>query len=462
MASGIQLSGLASGFDWKSFTDSIIQLERSPATRYSAEKSRNDLAKGALSEFGAKVSALRTAVKSLSDSTVVADRVVFNESPSGRIAATVTSKTPVGAYSISMECPAIECSIVGDDIITPIAAGAPSRDELDAANAIVSSGGELTIKVGEKEEVTISVGENRTIAQIVSQINSSGAGVTAVTNGVKIVLRSQYSGAKNDIVVGGDMAETLGLSGEPTHGSDASFSINGLNFTSEDNVFDEQDHGIAGLSLTAPSSGVTTEEVVRVSADKAGLRKLIDDFVSSYNDLASFVAEKTSISTEAGKARSGPLSGNREVQTWLAELRSRIFKAPAFGAIGNLSYLGLDFSRDDDKIKVVNSAKLDAVLAANSADVMGFFRADGVGLGASILEKLNSVAGEDGTGGLLKTKLDSYDKANLKLDDQIAALDRYLEQRRAQLEAGFMAMETAQSKMSQIQTMLTNQFGQKK
>ena len=41
-------------------------------------------------------------------------------------------------------------------------------------------------------------------------------------------------------------------------------------------------------------------------------------------------------------------------------------------------------------------------------------------------------------------------------------LDRYLAQRRSQLEAGFMAMESAQSKMTQMQTQLTNAFGQKK
>jgi len=83
-------------------------------------------------------------------------------------------------------------------------------------------------------------------------------------------------------------------------------------------------------------------------------------------------------------------------------------------------------------------------------------------MASSVLQRLNSMVGEDGGSGLLKTKLDSYDKANLRLDDQIAALDRYLEKRRSQLEQSFIAMESAQSKMSQMQTMLTNQFGQKK
>ncbi|MFM8336489.1 MAG: hypothetical protein ACKODK_13095, partial [Opitutaceae bacterium] len=68
----------------------------------------------------------------------------------------------------------------------------------------------------------------------------------------------------------------------------------------------------------------------------------------------------------------------------------------------------------------------------------------------------------DGNTGRLKVSLENYVKANANLDSQIQALDRYLQQRRSQLEAGFIAMETAQSKMSQIQGMLNNAFGQKK
>jgi flagellar capping protein FliD len=75
--------------------------------------------------------------------------------------------------------------------------------------------------------------------------------------------------------------------------------------------------------------------------------------------------------------------------------------------------------------------------------------------------KLDSYAGTDGTGGALSKKIESYTKANTGLDDQIAALDRYLAQRRSQLEAGFMAMEDAQSKLKQMQTQLTNAFPSK-
>jgi hypothetical protein len=78
------------------------------------------------------------------------------------------------------------------------------------------------------------------------------------------------------------------------------------------------------------------------------------------------------------------------------------------------------------------------------------------------LHQLDAYIGVDGTQGTLNTKVESYTKANTSLDKQIASLERYLVQRRSQLEAGFMAMESAQSKMSQMQSQLTNSFGQKK
>ena len=84
------------------------------------------------------------------------------------------------------------------------------------------------------------------------------------------------------------------------------------------------------------------------------------------------------------------------------------------------------------------------------------------GLATAFVTKLDAYIGVDGTQGALNTKVENYTKANTSLDKQIASLERYLVQRRSQLEAGFMAMESAQSKMSQMQSQLTNSFGQKK
>jgi flagellar hook-associated protein 2 len=449
MASGIQLSGLASGFDWKSFTDRIIELERAPARRYAAEQGRNDVESSELSTLGSRLSSLQSAAKALSNEALGSGRKIVNLSDSAKLTPSSSSSTPVGSYSVLVTQVARAHRLTGSPI------------DLEALGA-----GTLVLRAFDvAEPVSISVSADMSVQEIVAAINSAEAGITAITDGNRIVLTNQLTGAGNRIVVGDTpLAGTLGLTepSEEVEPEDAEFTINGLSFSSADDVLDEDDHGIPGLSFEATSEVMLQSETFKVSSDTSEIRALIDTFVEAYNNVASFVATKSSVTTSAGKTTAGPLAANREVQNWLRELRSAIFSAPAFGEIKNFSSLGLDFSSSDDLIKVTDPSKLDSALAKHSADVVQFFRLEAVGLASAVSTKLESFIGQEGSTGLLKTKLDSYVAANARLDAQIATLERYLEQRRAQLEAGFIAMEAAQSKMSQIQTMLTNSFGQKK
>lgn len=448
MASGIQLSGLASGFDWKSFTDRIIDLERAPARRYVAEQARNNAESSELSTLGSRLSSLQAAAKALSAASVGSGRKIVNLSENAKLVSSVSSLTPLGSYSVR---------------VTQV----PAAHRL-TGSPVTSAGlgaGTLELKAfGEAETTVITVDDTMSVEDIVAAINASEAGITAITDGNQVVLENQLTGAVNRMEVGETpLAAALGLSDPQDEfvPADAEFFINGLRFLSADDVLDESDHHIAGLIFKAPAVTMAQSETFRISSDTSELRKLIDSFVGSYNNLASFVATETAVTTVAGKSTAGPLASNREIQNWMKELRSAIFGAPASGEIRNISSLGFDTSSTDDMIKV-DSEKIDSALAKHSSDVARFFNRDTVGLASAVSAKLESFIGEDGSAGLLKAKISSYAAANQRLDDQIAALDRYLEQRRARLEASFIAMEAAQSKMSQIQTMLTNSFGQKK
>jgi len=195
------------------------------------------------------------------------------------------------------------------------------------------------------------------------------------------------------------------------------------------------------------------------------MRSKIDAFVSSYNSVADFIESSTGYTMTAGKTTPGPLADEREVDALLKQLRSTALGSPASGTITNLGALGLEFSSSNQRITVTNSTKLDAALTDYASDVAVFFNntaTGSTGLATAFATKLDAYIGVDGTQGTLNTKVESYTKANTSLDKQIASLERYLVQRRSQLEAGFMAMESAQSKMSQMQSQLTNSFGQKK
>ena len=451
---GLQLSGLASGFDWKTFTDSVMEMERAPARRYQAEQAKNDNKKSQLSSLGTKLSSLQTAMSALSSSSLGAGRKVVNDSSSAVVKATVSSATPVGTYEVEVVSKATASRMTSGAVSSPTAAGSLTINGTD-----------------------IAITANQTVASVISAINNSDAGVTAIYSATAaigagcIVLTNRDTGdtaltvsSKNAVgATDSAIATSLGLTTEAVTGSQAVFEVNGLRFTSANNTFDSTDHGIAGLSLKADTA-MTSAETLTVSADSSGMRSKIDAFVSSFNSVADFIESTTSYTTTAGKTTAGPLADNREIQAWLRQLRTTAFGSPAYGEIPNLSALGLNFSSTNSRITVTDSTILDTALTDHASDVAKFFNntaTGSTGLATAFVTKLDAYIGTDGTAGKLNTKLETYTKANASLDKQIANLDRYLVQRRSQLEAGFMAMESAQSKMTQMQTQLTNSFGKK-
>ena len=451
---GLQLSGLASGFDWKTFTDSVMEMERAPARRYQAEQTKNDNKKSQLSSLGTKLSSLQTAMSALSSSSLGAGRKVVNGSSSAVVKASVSSATPVGTYEVEVTQLATASRLTGGVAAQPGATYAGTLNIKGTAAGVPTP---------------IAITADMDVADIVAAINDSEAGVTAICNkaGTQIVLTNRVTGAGNDIVVtdesAGALKGILGFNPTPTTATNTVFTINGLVFTSADTTLNSDDHGIAGLSLKADTE-MTSAETLTVSADSSGMRSKIDAFVSSFNSVADFIESTTSYTTTAGKTTAGPLADNREIQAWLRQLRTTAFGSPAYGEIPNLSALGLNFSSTNSRITVTDSTKLDTALADHASDVAKFFNntaTGSTGLATAFVTKLDAYIGTDGTAGQLTTKLETYTKANASLDKQIANLDRYLVQRRSRLEASFMAMESAQSKMTQMQTQLTNAFGKK-
>ena len=446
---GIQLAGLASGFDWKAFTDSVIDLERAPARRLESEKSKNDSKKSQLTDLGTKLASLRTAMSALSSTSLSSGRKATFESSSPSWTAAVTDSTPVGSYEVQVVSKATASRMTSGAVSAPTAAGSLTINGTD-----------------------IAITADQTVASVISAINNSDAGVTAIysasaaSGAGRIVLTNRDTGdtaitvsSKNaEGATDSAIATSLGLTTTAVTGALAVFKVNGLDFTSANNTLDSTDHGITGLSIKVDAAGT---ENITVASSTSDLKSKIEAFVSNYNSVADFIDSKTKITTTAGKTTAGSLADNREIQSWLRELRSTAFRAPGSGEVVNLSALGIDFSSTSEHIEIKDSAMLDAALSDHASDVVKFFNTSSTGLASAFVTKLDSYAGSTGTGGLLNTKIESYGTANTGLDTQIAALDRYLTQRRSQLESGFMAMENAQSKLKQMQTQLSNAFPNK-
>jgi flagellar hook-associated protein 2 len=99
---GLQLSGLASGFDWKSLVDSLMELERTPITRLQAEKTVNDRKVSALSGLNTRLAELKTATTTLKTSGLFNGRSAASTTTNSNWLATAGSGTATGNYTFNI------------------------------------------------------------------------------------------------------------------------------------------------------------------------------------------------------------------------------------------------------------------------------------------------------------------------------------------------------------------------
>ena len=564
----LQLSGLASGFDWKSFVDTIMDLERAPAARLETEKNKNLTRVTSLSNLETRLTDMRSAVAALNAPEAFGVRSVT----AGDWTATASAGSAVGAHTFNVTRLATASKLQGAaDIGAPLASSSdvsgltlaalgasatptagffsvngarvtiattdslqdvfsaistatggmvsasydPASDRislnsaapitLGAANdtsnflavARLATNGSGTISSATSLGVVnpvATLGASR-IATAVTSVDGSGAGQFTI-NGVAIsynlntdslnavIARINASGAGvsaaydasadrfnlTNITTGslgisvsesaGGLLGALGLTNGSTltTGLDAQFTVDGGNvLTSRSNTLTAAEHGLSGLNVKVSS---VTSQSVNVAANTTGMRTLIDTFITRYNAVQSYLQDQTRVTSTNGKVSTATLSSNREVQTWASQLRSSAFASvPGLGsAISNLDALGIDFLSGTPNLTVKDSTKLTNALNNQPTQVAAFFQQTSTGFTARLTALTDKYLGVNGGSGQLASQRTTITNSNASLDRQIADIDRRLVQRRSSLEASFIAMESAQSKIKNMQSQLTNAF----
>lgn len=569
---GLQLSGLASGFDWKSLVDNLMELERTPINRLQAEKTLNDRKVSALATLNTRLTELKTASQALKDASLFTGRSAASTQSNSNWLTSASPGAPVGNYTFNVLQLATTTRRAGSNDIgrgiastndvsgvtlatlptaTPVTAGkftvngqsvdialsdsledvfdkistatggtvtasydaASDKIELSSSSEIVlgaandtsnflsvarlanngtgsvSSGSalgstSLTAPLASarlRTDITavdgggngtfsingVSVSYNvntDSLSTIMGKINASNAGVTATYDSAsdRMVLTNKVTGDTGLSISedSGGLMNALGLAGTSTleRGKNARFTINGgSELTSSSNTFDAAAHGISGLSITARTA---TEETVSVTANTTSMRGAIDSFITKFNAVQSYIDEQTKVTSSNGKVTAALMSSNREIQDWARTLRSSAFAAVGgiTGSVKRLDDLGIDFTSGSSALTVKDSAKLEAALLNNAADVESFFTKASSGFSAKLEAFVTNTTGLTGTGGSLGAQTAALTNSSKSIDSQIATIERQLAQRRSQLEASFIAMETAQATLQQMQSQLTNAF----
>ncbi|MGN9866758.1 flagellar hook-associated protein 2 [Bacillus swezeyi] len=287
----MRISGLASGMDIDDIVSKLMKTERVPLDKLTQKKQLLEWQRDSYREINTKIKEMQESIYTmLRPSTYGAKKVVSsNES-----AVTATATTGSASSTIQVNRLATAATYKSSDI-----SGYTGSDQ--TLTFQVTAPGETTAK-----KVEISVSSTDTLDDIVSKINKSGLGVSAIKdkiyNGTEyvetIALTSKTTGAggsiqADDAATASFMTDQLGFALDADNkltasqvGENAEVVINGLQMEKTSNNFTVN-------NVTYQLKNTTTSPVsIDVSTDVDGIYEKIKDFVTQYNELIDMVNGK--------------------------------------------------------------------------------------------------------------------------------------------------------------------------
>ena len=197
---GLALSGLASGFDWKSIVDQLIEVSRAPQNRMRREQSANATKTTALNEVKCLLSSLKSSLSSLSSTEALQKKSATFSNSATTWTASADNTTPSGTYEIELISKAKTARLTGNE-------GIANSVDPDWPLSTISTGFNITAGTFTVNGVKITIPDlSSTPAPTINNVLTSfpAAGVAAVFTSDKIELtslnpsQSIVLGASND------------------------------------------------------------------------------------------------------------------------------------------------------------------------------------------------------------------------------------------------------------------------
>ncbi len=193
----LSLSGLASGFDWKSVVDQLVQVERAPEQRLLTDQTALNQRNAAYSNIKTQLTALQTKIAALKDPTLFDSRTAQTADASVATA-TATAGTAPGSYLLNVTQLATASKISGTGNI-----GSPLSPTNDVSTLALSSAAFPTAVTAGTFTVNgkqITVATSDTLQSVFDQIASATSNaVTATYDSTADVIQLSSTG---EIVLG--------------------------------------------------------------------------------------------------------------------------------------------------------------------------------------------------------------------------------------------------------------------
>ena len=443
----ISSAGIGSGLDVAKIVEQTVAAEKTPLKKleYKAEGIQTQIS--TYGEIKSLTSKLGDIASKLTRDSAWNGVSISSSNPT--LSGTMTGIAATGTYNIQVtDLAQAQTTALGG------AGGAalPKDQTMGAAGTI-----KLTMGTESKD---IAIESSDTLTKIATKINEAGMGiqasiVTDVDGKERLMLRSKETGT--------DKAFTVDLSSAPTalrqtptqDAQNAKVKLNGMDVESSSNTFANT---IPGMSFTV-SEVTSTAATLNVKADTEAMKKNIQEFVDTYNELNDLLTKSTkSVRTADGKLDPsvqkegvGTLQGDSatvSLQNSLRMLTQGI--SGSTGGLTRLAEIGIQM-QEGGKLST-DTTKLDKALT-NLEGLKGLFanKADALGQGGGIAVNFKNFTDKllafDGT---LNTKSDSLEsklKSNTAEQDKVNKRADTLEKR---LYAQYSALDTKMASLNAL------------
>lgn len=371
---------------------------------------------GILSGINVDLTSLQTAMQALADPTGALQAQAANSSDTSLLSATATSSAIAGTHQIVVQ----NLATTGTIYTQAMADGNTSFLPTGAST------GDMQLQIGGSSgtthDIAITQGTNDTLSTLASYINQQNWGVRAsVVNdgsGARLAIYSQSTGSSGALAV---TSNNTSLSFEkPVGGTDASFQVDGVPFTSSSNTVTG---AIAGVTLSLAGADPNTTVQLTIGPDASQVSQAVNSFVTAYNNIVQAINQQFTVDTTTNSE--GPLASDTSLRSLQSSLLSDVTYAltgnnPATrDGITNLAALGINMNDDGTLTVGTNAAgqNLQQILQSNPSAVTNFFQDSTSGFATQFLNDLNNLTNP--TTGVLNADITQNQAEQQTLTDDI-------------------------------------------
>ena len=413
------------GIDVASLVQEALAPQNSEIQVLQQQQSALQTQAGLLTGINGDLSNLQTAVNSLTDVLGPLTALSAQSSQPGILTASAQAGAAPGTHNIIVSTLASQSTLYTNAIPNVNTSIIPSN--ANSADIQIQVGGPS----GPTHDIPITAGSNDTLNTLVSYINSQNWGVTASvltdSTGSRLAIYSGTSGSAGALSLTNN---TSSLSfNPPVGGTDATFSVDGIPFSSSSNTVTGAIPNVT-LNLVGAVPGVPAQVVVAPDANQAA--QAVNNFVQAYNTVIGDINQQFTINPATNSE--GPLGSDNSLRSLQSSLLADATYSFSNGAFSSLDALGI--TMNNDGTLSVDNAQLQSAISSNPAAVLNFFQNSSLnGYANNFANDLNTLT--DPTQGVLTADLTQNQASQQALGNSVSDMQDRISTEQQQLQTQF-------------------------